>query len=72
MERLLNFSLLRGWRRLLAHHELADPGQVFDAVDRSFPEGTALEAYIAGAALLAIPLALLGIMLWRSRSRRRE
>ena len=72
MERLLNLFLRWGWGRLLAHHELADPGEIFDVVDRAVPEGTALHAYLGGAALLAIPLALLGLMLWRSRSRPRE
>lgn len=54
--------------RLSAHHELADPAEIFDKMDRPLVSATPLQAALAALAILLIPLIIIGLFYWSRRS----
>lgn len=52
-----------------AHHELADPAEIFDVMDRPPVTATPSQALLAGLAILLIPLVIVAFVFWSRRSK---
>ncbi|MFQ5692917.1 MAG: hypothetical protein ACE5IM_07745 [Nitrospinota bacterium] len=71
LSRLLDLALALRDRlgQLAAHHELADPAEIFDKLDRPRVSATALQAGAAALVILLIPLVIIALVFWSRRSR---
>ena len=54
---------------LAAHHELADPADIFDKMDRPVVTATPTQAILAAVAILLIPIVIIVLVFWSRRSR---
>ena len=55
---------------LAAHHELADPADIFDKMDRPAVTATPTQAIAASVAILLIPIIIITLVFLSRRSRR--
>ncbi|MFQ5913480.1 MAG: hypothetical protein ACE5JS_09880 [Nitrospinota bacterium] len=65
----LAVSLFLRLGELAAHHELADPAEVFDKMDRPLISASPVQALLAALGILLIPLVIIGLVFWSRRSR---
>ena len=61
--------LLAGAGDLAAHHELADPADIFDKMDRPLVTATPLQALLAALGILLIPIVIIALVFWARRSK---
>ena len=62
--------LLFGWlAEVMAHHELADPADIFDKTDKPMISATPVQALLAALAILLIPLVIIALVFWSRRSK---
>ncbi len=61
--------LLAGAGDLAAHHELANPADIFDKMDRPLVTASPLQAVLAALGILLIPLIIIALVFWSRRSR---
>ncbi len=54
---------------LAAHHELADPADIFDKMDKPVVTATPTQAILAVVAILLIPIIIIALVFWSRRSR---
>ncbi len=63
-------TLLFGWvGEVMAHHELADPADIFDKTDKPMVSATPVQALLAAVAILLIPIAIIALVFWSRRSK---
>ena len=61
--------LLAGAGDLAAHHELADPADIFDKMDRPLVTATSTQALWAALGILLVPIIIIALVFWSRRSK---